>query len=177
MIVYVFGLNFDDGFVLLNRQLQYFLRLAAGLHVTQRTQIDASQKLSGIQITGIAFDDFLGFQDGIANASGFSVQFSQPGIQVFRRRIILDGQPVLFNGFVRVLGTAIHGHHLFVHVGQAIVIISRRPVYLLRDLRLCAGRSRGIGLLISCRGISATVFLVSRRILLSEYRNGGQEET
>ena len=130
VVVTAVRLNLDNGFVLLDGQFQQFLGLRSGLHVAQRTQINAAQKLSGFQIIGVAPDDVSRFLDSITDAAGLSVEFSQSGIQIFRGRIILDGQAIFFDGLGGILGAAIHGHHLLIHVRQRIVIVGCRPVNL-----------------------------------------------
>ena len=132
MVVTAVRLNLDNGFVLLDGQFQQFLRLRSGLQVTQRTQINAAQKLSGFQIIGVAPDDVSRFLDSITDAAGLGIEFGQPGIQIFRGRVILDGQAVFFDGLGGIFGAAIHGHHLLIHVRQRIVIIGSRSVNLLR---------------------------------------------
>ena len=77
VIVHIVGLDLDDLFVLLDGQLQHVLRSLSGLHVAQRTQINAPQQLVRFQIVGIALKDVLRFQDGVPNAAGLGIELGQ----------------------------------------------------------------------------------------------------
>src|SRR5262249_42479847 len=149
------------------------------------------------------FNDVAGFIDGVANPASLGIKFSQPGIQELRRRVGLNGQPVFLNGLGGVFRAAIHGHHLFIHVRQAIVIVGGSTVRLLscrrlraRDLSpnrgsalLLRSRSRRIALLLrssnrrialllrsSSRRVTLLLVWSRRRSLLSEQRGRRQDQ-
>ena len=73
MVVHTVGLQFDDLLVLLDGQFQDTLRSVAGLHVAERAQVDTSEQASGFEIVGIALENILGFDDGVANAAGAGI--------------------------------------------------------------------------------------------------------
>ena len=81
MVVGIARFDLDDRLILLNGQLQHFLRLASGLRVAQRTQINPAQQLARLQVLGIALDDVLGLGHCIANATGAGIEFRQTGVQ------------------------------------------------------------------------------------------------
>src|SRR5262249_24363549 len=127
--VRVLGIDADCRFILLNGQLQDFPR-PTRLGIAERTQVNSPQKLVGFQVVGIALDDLLSFENGVAYAASAVVDVSQSGIQVLRRRVGGNRQPVFLDGLVGVLAAPVHGHHLFVHVGQSEVVVRRRMVNL-----------------------------------------------
>ena len=140
MVLHALGIELDDLLILLDRKLQHLLRLRARLHVAERAQINTAQQTTRFQVVAVALQDVLGFQHGVANAAGLGVEFRQAGVQVVGSRIVLDGQPVLFNRLVGIVGAAVHGHHLLVHVRHREVVIGCCLVRLLGGSRM---RSRG----------------------------------
>src|ERR1019366_5145633 len=87
--------------------------------------------------------------------------------------IVVDGQPVLFNRLIGVVGTPVHGNQLLVHVRHGEVVIRRRLGGRFRGSRfgwrrrawLVLACSRG---LLSLRGRSGTWLCLTcrRRALL-----------
>ena len=76
MIFHALGIELDDLLVLVDGQLQHFLRLCPRLHVAERAQIDSSQQPTRFQVVAIALQDVLRFQNGVANASRLGVKLS-----------------------------------------------------------------------------------------------------
>ena len=101
MILHIVRLDFDNLLVLLNRQLQDVLRaVVAGLHVTERPQVNAAQQLAGFKVIGITFDYVLRFEHRVANAARLGVKLRQSRGQVLRCGIGVDRLAVFLDGFI-----------------------------------------------------------------------------
>ena len=124
---------FGDG------ELQHLLGRTAILNIAQGLQVDPAQQLVGVQVVGLGLEYLLGRQHGIPYAAGAQIEFRQPTVQIFRVGIGVKRQLVLFDGAGGVLGTAVIGGHILVHVRQAEMVVSRRAV------RFLCGRSGGSG--------------------------------
>src|SRR5439155_19849366 len=70
MVVGAFGIQFNDLLVLLNREFQHIIGTVAALHVPERAQIDVTEQPVRFQIIGVALENFLGFRNRVANATG-----------------------------------------------------------------------------------------------------------
>src|SRR5664279_422556 len=149
VVFYALGIELHNLLILLDRQLQNFLRLRPGLHIAEGTQIDAAQQTARLQIVAIALQDVLGFEHGIANAASLGVQFGESGIQVVGSGIVVDRQPILFNRLIGVVSASVHGNQFLVHVRHGEVVIRRRLVRRLRGSRF--GWRRGACLVLACR--------------------------
>ena len=123
VVVKIVRFDFDDLLVLLNSQLEHIVRAVAAGHVTERTQINAAEKLMRFKIVGIALDDILRFNHGVADAARLYVKFGQAGGQKFRRGVGLDSEAVFFNRLVRQFAAAVGGHFFFVHMREHVVVI------------------------------------------------------
>ena len=132
VIVNAVGLDLHDLLVLLDGQLEHIVGAVAARHVAQRTEIDAAEQLVRFQVLGIALDDVLRFEHGVADASGFYVEFGQAGGQEFRRRIGFDREAVFLDGFVGQVAAAVHRDLLFVHVRDGVVVVGGGAVGLAR---------------------------------------------
>ena len=118
MIIDAGGINGDNLLILIDGELEDLLRLRARLQVTERAQIDSAQQAMSIQVLGIMLENVLGFEDGVANASGLGIEFGQAGVEIRRLGIVGDGQLVLFIGLVGVFGARVAGDLFLVNVGQ-----------------------------------------------------------
>src|SRR4029077_20723226 len=107
----------------LNGQLQDALRSVAGLHVAERTQVDASEQASGLEIVRVALENVLGFDDGVANAAGAGIKFGQAGGQVLGGGGGLNGCPVFLDSPVGQLTAAVGRYLLLVHVREREVVV------------------------------------------------------
>ena len=145
MVINIVGFELDDLFVLLDRQLKHVIGAGAAGHIAQRAQINSAQQLVRFQILGIALDDVLGFEHGVANPAGLNVKFGKSGGQEFRRRVGVDGQAVFLNGFVGQIAAAIGCDLLFIHVGERVVIVGSGAVEFV-GRRLAAGLLESAGL-------------------------------
>ncbi len=81
VVLGVFRLEFDDGFVLLDGQAQHLIGLAAGALIAQRAQVNAAQQLARFKIVRVALDDILGLNHRVADSSGAHVEFGQRSVQ------------------------------------------------------------------------------------------------
>src|ERR1019366_1001256 len=115
MVFHALGIELNNLLILLDRQLQNFLRLGTGLHVAKRSQIDAAQQAACLQVVAVALQDVLGLQDRIANAASLGVQFGESGIQVIGSGIVVNRQPILFNRLVGIISAPVHGNQFLVH--------------------------------------------------------------
>src|SRR5258708_39270485 len=94
----------------------------------------------------MAFEDGLRVEDGVANASGLDVEFSQSGGQKFRRGVSLNGQAIFFESLVREFAAAVDRDLFLIHVRQRVVVIGRGAVQLMRgSLRRFGGCALGVG--------------------------------
>ena len=66
MIVDAIGIDLDDLLVLIDGKLENVVGAVAAGHVAEGTQINAAEQLVCFQILGIALDDVLRFEDGVA---------------------------------------------------------------------------------------------------------------
>ena len=143
MVIHTVGLDPHHLFVLLDGQLQQVVGTAALLHVAERLQIDPPQQLVRFEIIGVALEDVLRLQNGVAYAAGLDVHLGQRRGQVLRRRIGVDRQPVLVDGLGGHVAAAVP-QLLLVHVGQRIVVVSRRAVDFVVCRRAHRTRTRGL---------------------------------
>jgi hypothetical protein len=154
VIVNFLGLDLHNLFVLLYGQLEHVVgTVAAARHVAQRPQINPAQQFVSLQIVRIAFENVLSLQHGVSNATSLHVQLGQSGSEELRRRISLDGQPVLFHGPIRQLTTAVNRNLLFVHMRERVVVIRGSAIRFARGSLGIRGllcglvrRSRRLGL-------------------------------
>src|ERR1019366_4110118 len=94
-----------DGFFRIGLYVYCRLEFAFRLQKLVVEPVQAPQQQVVFHALGIKLQDVLGFEDGIANAAGLSVQFGESGVQVIGSGIVVDGQPVLFNRLIGVVGT------------------------------------------------------------------------
>jgi len=147
MIVNVIGFDLDDLFVLLDGQLEHIVAaVAVSRHVAERAQIDTAQQLMSFEVVGVAFEDVLSFEHGIADASGLDVELGEAGGEEFGRRVGFDGEPVFLHRFIGQLAAAIRRHLLFVQMRQRVVVIRGGMVHFARRNLSRFGRSLGIRL-------------------------------
>ena len=125
---------FGDG------QLQHLLGRTAILNIAQGLQVDTAQQLVGVQVVGLGLEDLLRRQHRVAYPAGAQIEFRQPTVQVFRVGIGVERQLVFLDGARGVLGAAVVGGHILVHVRQAEMVVSRRAVRFLRRGRVPARR-------------------------------------
>ena len=80
MVIDLVRLQLHDFTELLDCKLQNFRRLDSTLHVANGTKIDPAKQFAGIEVVGIALDDFLRLGDRVANVSRLEIQFGKTGI-------------------------------------------------------------------------------------------------
>src|ERR1700735_4394457 len=100
----------------------------------------------GLDIVGIALDDVLGFEHGIADAARFDVKFGEAGGEELGRGIGLDGEPVFFHGLIGQLAAAVGCDLLLVQVRQRVVVIGGGVIHFARRSLRRFGWSFGVGL-------------------------------
>ena len=76
------------------------------------------------QIIGIALENFLGFRNRVANATGAGINLCQRRTQVLRSRVRFDGHAVFLDGLGHQVAAPVNRHLLFVHVSHGEVIVS-----------------------------------------------------
>src|SRR5208282_74220 len=104
-----------------------------------------SQQAAGLEIVGIALDDVLRLDHGVANAAGLGVEFGETRGQVRRGRVRINGGAVFLNRFIRQFAAAVRGHLFLVHVREGEVVVGGGAVWCLAlGGGLRAGGSRGI---------------------------------
>jgi hypothetical protein len=133
MVVHISGLDLDDLFVLLNGKFEHIIgAVAAARHIAERAQVNPAEQLVGFDIVGVALDDVLGFEDGVANASGLDVELGEAGGEELGRRIGLNGEPIFFQSLSREFATAVDRDLLLIHVGDGVVIVGSGAVQFAR---------------------------------------------
>src|SRR5450631_3152851 len=173
MVFHALGIEPDDLLILLDGQLQDFLRLGPSLHVTQRAQLNAAQQAVRLEIVAIAFEDVLRFQDRVLDAAAARIQLGESGVQVVRSRIVLDGEPVFIDCLVGVIGAAIHRDHFLEDMGHREVVIRGSLIGRLLPTLGYRRRSRSA----VARGWRGLVFVLVVREVLGEAANrAGQQE-
>src|SRR5208282_1894032 len=144
VVIHVVRLQADDLFILLDRQFQDALRTAARLHVAKRAQVDPSQQTAGFEIVGIALDEVLRLDHGVANAADLVIELGQAGGQVGGSRVRINGGAVFLNGLIGQLAASV-GYLFLVHVREREVVIGGGAVgRLALDGGLGASDGRGI---------------------------------
>jgi hypothetical protein len=123
VVVHAVGLQADDLLILLDRQFQNALGTAARLHVAERAQINPSQQAAGFKIVGIALDDVLRLDHGVANAAGLGIELGESGGQVRGSRIGINGGAVFLDRLIRQFAAAVRGHLFLVHVREGKVVV------------------------------------------------------
>ena len=137
----VVALQLHDLAVFSNGQLQHLLRRSAILHIAQGLQVDPPQQLVGVQVVRLGLENVLCSQHGVPNPAGAEIEFRQPTVQVFGAGIGVERQLVLLNRARRVLGAAIVGGHVLIHVRQAEMVVGRRAIrWFLRACGRCGCR-------------------------------------
>src|SRR5581483_2545203 len=84
----------------------------------------------------------LRFDYGVTNPPRLGVQLGQPGRQVRRIRVCLNGLAILINGLVSQVAAPVNTHQFLVNVGHRIVVIRGCAVYLVGS---GSGRLRCLG--------------------------------
>ena len=133
VVINITGFDLDDLFILLDGQLEDVVRaIAAARHIAEGAQINSAEQLVSFEIVGVAFDDVLGFEHGVADASRLDVELGEAGGEEFGRRVGLDSEAILFHGFVGQLAAAVSGDLLFVQVSEGVVVVSGGMVHFAR---------------------------------------------
>src|SRR5271170_2900933 len=81
-----------------------------------------------IEIVGVFLEQILGGDCGIFDLAGLEVQLGQPVVEELRSRVGVQRQLVLFDGAGGILAAPVVRRHLFIVVGEGIVIVGRRTV-------------------------------------------------
>ena len=80
MVVNLVRLEFYDLAELLDCESQHLRGLHSALHIADRAKIDSAEQFARVQVRGIALYNLLRFGNGVANVSGFEIQFGKTGI-------------------------------------------------------------------------------------------------
>ena len=130
MVVHTVGLDLHDLLILLDGQLQHVVGTAAAGHVTEGSQVNATQEFMRLEIGGVALDDVLGFDDGVADATGLDVKLGQAGSEELGRRVGFNGQAIFFHGLVGQLTAAINRDLFFIHVRDRVMVVGSGAIQL-----------------------------------------------